>query len=76
MGQVIIHKAVDGTLRITRPAPGTDIHAVARQAALNGHPYKIVDESEIPTDETFRAAWTADDVDLTDGVGNASNLLE
>lgn len=76
MANVIIHKGVDGILRVTRPAPGVDIHTVARQAVLSGHPYKIVDDSEIPTDRTFRAAWTADDVDLTDGVGNESNLLE
>ena len=29
-------------------------------------PYKIVDESEIPSDRTFRNAWTIDDAELTD----------
>ena len=76
MSQVIINKALDGTLRITTPAPGADINAAARQAVLPGHPYKIVNVSEIPTDRTFRSAWTANDADLTDGIGNNSNTYE
>lgn len=76
MANVIIHKDVNGVLRVTRPSSGIDIHAAARQAVLSGYPYKIVDESEIPTDRTFRTAWTADDVNLTDGVGNSSDLLK
>jgi hypothetical protein len=31
--------------------------------------YKIVDVSEISSDRTFRNAWTIDDSELTDGVG-------
>jgi hypothetical protein len=32
-------------------------------------PYKIVDEADIPTDRQWRAEWTVDAADLTDGVG-------
>ena len=28
-----------------------------------------MEDSEMPTDETFRDAWTVDETDLTDGVG-------
>ncbi len=31
--------------------------------------YKIVDVSEVPSDREFRDAWTIDDAELTDGVG-------
>jgi hypothetical protein len=36
-------------------------------------PFKIVDVSDIPSDRTFRGAWTVDEADLTDGVGAESN---
>ena len=31
--------------------------------------YKIVKNSEIPSDRTFRDAWEIDENELTDGVG-------
>jgi hypothetical protein len=76
MGQVIIHKSEDGTLSITRPSAGIDIHKAARQAVRHGKAYKIIDESELPSDYTFRQAWTVDDSVLTDGFGNSSNSYE
>lgn len=76
MGKVIIHKSDDGTLLITSPSEGHDIHKAARQAVKHGKAYKIIDESELPSDYTFRKAWTVEDSILTDGFGNASNEYE
>ena len=76
MGQVIIHKSDDGVLLITRPTAGSDIHKAARQAVKHGKAYKIIDESELPSEYTFRQAWTVDDSILTDGFGNSSDKYE
>ena len=76
MGKVIIHKSDDGMLLITRPSDGRGIHKAARQAVKNGKAYKIIDESELPSDYTFRKAWTVDDSILTDGFGNDSDKYE
>ena len=35
-----------------------------------GKGYKIIPRSEVPTDRSFRNAWTVDDKELTDGVGD------
>jgi hypothetical protein len=32
-------------------------------------PYKIVDVADVPSDRTFRDAWTVDETLLTDGIG-------
>lgn len=39
-------------------------------------PYKIVNESEIPSDRTFRNAWELDDTVEPDGVGSFFNTFE
>ena len=52
---VIIFHDVDGV-------PLTDLPAaeIARKDVPAGVPYLIVDEADIPTDRTYRDAWTAD----------------
>ena len=42
---------------------------VAQKDVPKGKKYKIVEDSEIPSDWTFRDAWTVSESDLTDGVG-------
>ena len=39
-------------------------------------PYKVVEDDVIPTDRSFRGAWTIDDTELTDGVGGELNTFE
>lgn len=34
-----------------------------------GKKFKIIDDSELPTDTKYRDAWTVDESDLTDGIG-------
>jgi len=46
------------------------VEEVARKGVPTGYKYKIVKDAEVPTDRSFRNAWTVDEADLTDGVGS------
>lgn len=79
MGQKIIYKREDG-ISILTPAPSVlqkyTMHQIAQKDVPAGKPYKIVDESELPQDRTFRNAWDIDESELTDGIGALSNEFE
>jgi len=45
------------------------VEEIAKKDVPTGKKYKIVEDSDIPTDRSFRNAWTASESDLTDGVG-------
>lgn len=80
MTQCIIYKNDDGGVSIIIPAPEAlekyGIQAIAEKDVPEGKPYKIIDASEIPTDRTFRSAWTVSEADLTDGVGSNIDSFE
>jgi len=42
---------------------------LAQKDVPTGLKYKIVVDSDVPTDRTFRNAWVIDNSELTDGVG-------
>lgn len=69
----IIYKEFDNSIKILSPSPEAlqimTIEQIAKKDVPTGLKYKIVDVSEIPSDRTFRNAWTIDEVELTDGVG-------
>ena len=69
----IIYKKADGGISIIIPTPDAlqsmTIEQIAKKDVPTGLKYKIVDVSEIPSDREFRNAWTIDDTELTDGVG-------
>lgn len=69
----IIYKNEIGGVAIITPTDEAlsfmSIDEIARKDVPTGLPYKIVEDSEIPTDRTFRDAWTVYDSILTDGVG-------
>ena len=78
----IIYKQPNGVAAIVCPAdraftdeinPSTGktwtIQEIAAKDVPTGLKYKIVEDSDIPTDRSFRNAWTVDESDLTDGVG-------
>lgn len=70
MDKRIIYKNTDGTIAIIIPTDcGLTIEQIAKKDVPTGYKYKIVDVSEISSDRTFRDAWTIDDAELTDGVG-------
>ncbi len=80
----IIFRDDDGTAVIGVPCtdvinPATGNHFTVEECAVNtvpkGKKYKIVPDSDIPTDMSFRSAWTVDESDLTDGTGTYTGVL-
>jgi len=73
----IIYKTDEGGVSVIVPSPEAleqhSIQAIAIKDVPAGKPFKIVDVADIPSDRTFRAAWTVDNAALTDGVGGQSN---
>ena len=63
MNQRIIYPTDDGGVAVIVPAPecGLSIQAIAAKDVPPGKPYKIVDVADVPTDRTFRAAWSWQD---------------
>lgn len=57
MNQRIIFPNDEGGISIIIPAESVE---AAMKDIPAGKPYKIVDVADIPSDRTFRAAWTAD----------------
>ena len=60
MNQRIIYPNDDGGVSIIVPAPdcGLTIEEIADKDVPVGKPFEIIDVSEIPSDRTFRGAWT------------------
>jgi hypothetical protein len=70
MDKRIIYKNTDGSIAIIVPTNcGLTVEEIARKDVPTGLSYKIVDVSEVPSDREFRGAWTINDSELTDGVG-------
>jgi len=68
----IIYKQENGTIAIIIPANNETrtIDEIAKKDVPTGLVYKIVEASDISNDKTFRNAWTIDEAELTDGVGD------
>ena len=75
----IVYKQDDGVVAIVipnlqeiNPATGNafTIDEIAKKDVPTGKKYKIIDDSDLPTDRSFRDAWTVDESNLTDGVGS------
>ena len=69
----IIYKNESGGVSVLHPTDEAlsfmTIDEIAKKDVPTGVKYKIVEDSEVPTDRTFRDAWTVDEATLTDGVG-------
>ena len=67
----IIYTNDDGSISIVIPADncGLTVEQIQAKDVPTGKKYKIVDVSGISSDRSFRDAWTVDESDLTDGVG-------
>jgi hypothetical protein len=69
----IIYKNPDNSISIILPSPEAlqfmTIEQIAKKDVPTGYKYKIINSSEMPTDRTFRNAWSVDESELTDGVG-------
>jgi hypothetical protein len=55
MNQRIIYPTDDGGVAVIIPAESVE---AAMKDVPAGKPYEIVDVSDIPSDRTFRGAWT------------------
>ena len=64
-------KDEEGTFFIIHPTLewGGTIEQLAQKDVPTGQKYKIVEDSYLPTDRSFRGAWEIDEAELTDGVG-------
>ncbi len=74
----ILYKQDNGIVSVMTPIlkdinPNTGkvftVEEIAKKDVPKGYKYKIVEDSDVPTDRSFRDAWTVDESDLTDGVG-------
>lgn len=69
----IIYKNSDESIAIIHPTSEAlkfmTIEEIALKDVPTGLAFAIVNDSEIPTDRTFRDAWTIDETTLIDGVG-------
>tara|TARA_S200002703_G_scaffold113818_3_gene99316 strand:- start:754 stop:975 length:222 start_codon:yes stop_codon:yes gene_type:complete len=69
----IIYQTDDGGVAVIIPTPQAletmSVQEIAKKDVPTGKPYKIVADSEVPSDRTFRGAWEVDPATLTDGVG-------
>jgi len=69
----IIYKTDEGGAAVVIPTEKSlqshTIQEIAEKDVPAGKPYKIVSVDDIPSDRTFRNAWTVDEATLTDGVG-------
>lgn len=63
MNSRIIFPNDEGGVSVIIPAPecGLTIEEIAAKDVPAGKPYKIVDVSDIPSDRTFRSAWSWQD---------------
>jgi hypothetical protein len=67
----IIYRTPENTVSVIWPSSewsGT-MEELAQKDVPTGLKYKIVEDSDIPSDRSFRNAWEVDETELTDGVG-------
>jgi hypothetical protein len=67
----IIYKTAENTVSVLIASPewlGT-MEELAQKDVPTGLKYKIVEDSDIPSDRSFRNAWEVSESELTDGVG-------
>ena len=79
MTQRVVYKTLDGNVEVIVPSPNAlklhTIDEIAQKDVPSGLSYKIVQESDIPTERTFRDAWDIADSELTDGTGASSPMF-
>jgi len=69
----IIYQTDEGGVAVIIPTPQAletmTIQQIAEKDVPTGKAFKIVADSNVPSDRTFRGAWEVDPDTLTDGVG-------
>lgn len=58
----IIYPNDDGGVSVVIPSPNTKytIEEIALKDVPKGKPYRIIENTDVPTDRTFRSAWEGD----------------
>jgi hypothetical protein len=69
MNMKVIYATPTGGVAIIHPTGEMPVEMVARKDVPQGVPYKIVEDSAVPTDRTFRNAWEAEPFE-PDGYGD------
>jgi hypothetical protein len=73
MDKKIIYKQENGIIAIVTPSNSAlqlmSIDDIAKKDVPTGLNYKIINTSDLPNKRNFIDAWTIDDAELTDGVG-------
>ena len=67
----IVYKNPDGSISIIHPTQEAlefmTIEEIAKKDVPTGFSYWIIEDSEIPSDRSFRNAWTYEEDRLADG---------
>jgi len=75
----IIYKTDEGGAAVIIPTESSlaeyTIQEIAEKDVPAGKPYKIVSVDDIPSDRTFRNAWTVDEAEPTDGTGGEHDIF-
>jgi len=75
MAQKIIYQTDEGGVAVVIPTPKAlqsyTIQQIADKDVPAGKNYKIVEDTDLPSDRIFRNAWEVDASTLTDGTGTA-----
>lgn len=63
MNSIIIYPNDEGGVSIVVPAPECDltIEEIAAKDVPAGKPFQIINAADLPSDRTFRNAWTYED---------------
>ena len=69
--RIIFIKEGATTITVGIPMDNTTltVEEIAKKCVPTGKKYKIIDVADVSSDRSFRNAWTVDEADLTDGVG-------
>lgn len=77
MAKRIIYKETDGNLVVLTPVTqDKTVEQIAAKDVPSGLAYKIVEDTDVPSDRTFRDAWTIADSELTDGAGSEHDMFD
>ena len=63
MAKLIMYDNGDG-VSVGSPAPGVSVEDAIEYAVPKGADYKVVEDTELPADRTFRDAWTMKGIDV------------
>lgn len=67
--KVVVFPNETGGISILMPVEcGLSLDEIARKDVPQGRPYKIIDRSALPSDRTYRDAWTLGEF-VPDGIG-------